>query len=338
MHTGATRRAVAKKAGVSESTVSRALSGSPLISEETRLRIQKAALALSYIPNQQAYLLAKKKTLRLGLVVPYYKSIPTFSRSYFPMLLDGAITHAEERGYSITIILDKEGDQFKDLPLLVKRKEVDGLLLSILRKGDARINDLRQQNISFVLINSIAANAFCVDNNPEPGMRRAFDYTREMGHRIIGFIAGDMKYHNAEERFTVFKRLAAEFGFSYTVEEGNFSKTSGYCAAGKLLQSSPRPTLLMTSSDREALGVLEYCRDHKINIPMDISLIGFDNLDPAGYVYPALTTIDNPIRDIALESARLLIGIIEGKEKEPRVVRLDTGFVVRQSSGKAASH
>ena len=76
MHAGATRKTVAKSAGVSESTVSRALSGSSLISEETRSKVQKAAESLFYIPNQQASLLARKKTFRLGLVVPYYKSIP----------------------------------------------------------------------------------------------------------------------------------------------------------------------------------------------------------------------------------------------------------------------
>jgi len=335
MHAGATRKTVAKSAGVSESTVSRALSGSSLISEETRSKVQKAAESLFYIPNQQASLLARKKTFRLGLVVPYYKSIPTFSRSYFPVLLDGTVSFAEERGYSVTIILDKQGDQFKNLPLLVKRKEIDGLLISILCKEDPRIHDLLQENIPFVLVNSVVENAFCVDNNPEPGMRLAIHYAREMGHQKIGFIAGDMNYHNAGERFSFFRNLAGEFGFDYTIEEGNFSKTSGYYAAGKLLQADPRPTLIMTSSDREALGVLEYCRDHKINIPSDISLIGFDNLDPAGYVYPSLTTINNPIRGVAAEGARLLIDIIEGKEKEPRVVRLDTGFVVRQSSGKA---
>jgi DNA-binding LacI/PurR family transcriptional regulator len=93
----------------------------------------------------------------------------------------------------------------------------------------------------------------------------------------------------------------------------------------------------MTSSDREALGVLEYCRDHKMDIPSAISLIGFDDLDPAGHVHPALTTVHNPVRETALEAARLLIHIIEGKENNPQTIRLDTSFKIRKSLGPVAS-
>ena len=113
METCPKRKDVAKMAGVSESTVSRALSRHPMVSEATKKKVKYAAQALGYVPNRQAAFLAKNKTYRLGLVIPSYKSFPPFSRSYFPALLDGVVLGAEERNYSITVILDKKEDKFK---------------------------------------------------------------------------------------------------------------------------------------------------------------------------------------------------------------------------------
>ena len=131
MRTSVNRRLVAKKAGVSESTVSRALARSPLISPETKEKIHRVAESLAYYPNRQASLLARQRALRLGFVIPVHKSIPPFSRAYFPALLDGVVTAAEEKGYSVTILLDKTNGQHKDLSRIVQTKEVDGLLLAI---------------------------------------------------------------------------------------------------------------------------------------------------------------------------------------------------------------
>ncbi|OGJ85657.1 MAG: hypothetical protein A2268_16790 [Candidatus Raymondbacteria bacterium RifOxyA12_full_50_37] len=324
---------MAKKAGVSASTVSRALSGSPLISEPTRERIRAIAEKMAYTPNRQASLLARQKTLRLGFVVPYYKSIPPFSRSYFPALLNGLVTGAEEKGYSITIIVDTTGDTYKDLSKIVQSKEVDGLLLAINKINDLRIPELKKNNVPFVLINSYGKGFSSVDNNPLPGMTAAFEHLISLGHTTIGYISGDMHYYNAIDRLEAFKTLAEKFKVTTQVEVGNFSKTSGYYCAGKLLQGAP-VTAIMTSSDREALGVLEYCRDHAIAIPDKVSVIGFDDLDPAAYVHPALTTIDNPVDETGKAASQLLIDTLETRTNDPRQIRLDTGFIIRQSTGK----
>jgi LacI family transcriptional regulator len=333
-HTGAQRAAVAKRAGVSESTVSRALSGSNLISEKTKERIRKAASELGYIPNKQAACFSTQKTSRLGFVVPVYRSFPLFSRAYFPAMLDGAVKGAEQRGYSITIIPDKKGDEFKDLPNTVKSREVDGLLMVITTISDPRIEELKNQEIPFVLINSLRQGCYSVDSNPLPGMKKAFEYMVEMDHRNIGYISGDRQYQNSLDRLDAFNQLAHEFKIKNVIMDGNFSRRSGYYCAGKFLNNGNPPSLIMTSSDREAIGVIDYCRDHNVSIPEQLSVIGFDNLDPAEFVTPTITTVDNPVTQTGEQSSKLLIDMIEGNIKEPVAKKLDTGFIVRQSSGK----
>jgi LacI family transcriptional regulator len=215
----------------------------------------------------------------------------------------------------------------------VDGREVDGLLLSVTPTDDERIAALRKRRIPFVLINNYVKGISSVDGNPRPGMRRAFEYAVEQGHSRIGYITGDMGYRNAIDRLAVFRELADEFSVSNTVAEGNFSRTSGYICAGKLLQSRERPTLIMTAADREAMGVLDYCGQHRIRVPDDVSVIGYDNLEPARTISPGLTTVDNPVTQAGFVGAQTLVDIIEGKARRPVARWLDTGFVVRESSG-----
>lgn len=334
MQPSANRKRVASLTGLSESTVSRALSDSPLISDETKEIVRAAARKLNYIPNRQASLLSRGQTCRLGLVVPQYKNIPTFSRSYFPMILDGVVMAAEERGYFVTIIMDREKGAERDLVKIVKAREVDGLLLSILKKGDPRIAELRDNQIPFVLINSEEEGVSCVNHNARPGMEAALSQLAEFGHKRLGFICGDMAYLNAVERLALVKELARKHGMHLLIEAGNFSRTSGYYASGKLLQNSRRPTAILTSSDREALGVLEYCRDHKIAIPRELSLIGFDDFDSVSLVKPILSSIYNPVREASMKAADLLIDRIIKKAAKPKTIRLDTHYHSRESTGE----
>lgn len=333
MHASASRADVARKAGVAESTVSRALSGSPLISKETRRAVEQAAQSLGYIPNKQAAIFATQKTRRIGIVVPVHASFPPFSRAYFPALLNGVVMGSEKQGYSVTIVLDGTKDGPKDLLHLVRAREVDGLVFAITRNDDSRLETLRNQKIPFVLTNSVAPGCHCVDNNPGPGMQKAFDYLISMGHQSVGYISGDPHYHNAQERLEIFRKLSVAAGIQTTHMEGNFSKTSGYYCAAKLLQGNNRPSLIMTSSDREAIGVLHYCRDHGIAVPGEVSIIGYDNLDPSEFLSPSLTTVDNPVVEIGEASAELLIDQIENGSDNPITKELDTDFIVRESSG-----
>lgn len=328
------RADVARMAGVAESTVSRALNDSPRISAAVKERVRNVAAQLGYVPNRQAALLARKKTFRIGLVVKTYKSFSPFSRAYFPRLLDGVLVRSEEHGYSVNVVMDKAGEEYKDLSLLVRSKEVDGLIFSVTPLKDERFSDLKQQEIPFVLINNLVAGHYCINCDSIQGLTDAFNHARELGHRNIGYIAGDTQYYDGSERLRLFRELAQDFSFQTTIIEGNFSKTDGQRAAERLLSSKQRPTLLMCASDRAALGALDYCRFAGIKVPEELSIIGFDNLGPARDVSPALTTVHNPVTRMGREAVDMLVDVLEHRDT-PMNRHIESAFIIRQSTSRA---
>ncbi|MDA8426149.1 MAG: LacI family DNA-binding transcriptional regulator [Treponema sp.] len=332
----ATRADVARHAGVAESTVSRALNDSPLITEAIKAKVRESARRLGYIPSRQAALFARKKTCTIGLVVPEYEAFPTFSRPYFPALLDGVVLGAEERGYSVMIVPNKVGRPASELFALVSSKTVDGLVFAVTPADCSPFLDLVEAGVPFVLINNYYEGLSSVDAIPRSGMRMAFSHAYNLGHRMLGYITGDKAFRNAIDRLQAFESLCGEFGMGSRIVEGDFSRSSGYRGAGRLLDSGERPSLIMTSSDRAAFGVLAYCAEKGLSVPRDLSVIGYDNLFPAQDVMPALSTVDNPVSTSGAVGVRLLIDFLEGGTAWPVQKWLETGFVVRESTARAA--
>jgi LacI family transcriptional regulator len=327
-----TRADVARLAGVAESTVSRALNDSPLITEPIKVKVRDAARELGYIPSRQAMLFARKRTNTIGFVVPSYGSFPPFSRSYFPALLDGVVLESDASGFAPTIILDRQDKQAADYHALIRSKTVDGLLFAVTRADFRPFAGLRESGVPFVLINNYHTGLNSVDARPEIGMRKAFSHGVNLGHTRFGYITGDIRYRNAIDRLEAFKSLAAEFGVETAIVEGDFSKTSGYAGAGKLLNSALPPTLVMTSSDRCAFGVLQYAAERGIAVPAELSVIGYDNLPPVQDITPPLSTIDQPVTALARSATRLLIDLLLGRREEPVQEWLDTDLIVREST------
>ena len=326
---------VAKAAGVSESTVSRALNDSPLISQAIREKVQKTAKELGYIPSRQATLFARRHTKTLAFVVPSYEAFPPFSRSYFPALLDGVVLECDRQGYTPTIILDKKKNDTEDYYTLTRSKTVDGLLFAVTRADFRPFAGLQAQGVPFVLINNYHEGLNSVDALPEPGMRKACEHAYALGHRRWGYITGDMLFRNAIDRLEVFNRLAAEYGVASSVVEGNFSKTSGRMGARQLLSRpiEERPSVIFCSSDRCAFGVLEYTASIGLEVPRDLSVIGYDNLPPVKDVSPPLSTVIHPVTQLARKATDLLIRMLNGSEEDPVSEWLDTDFIARKSSG-----
>lgn len=211
-------------------------------------------------------------------------------------------------------------------------REVDGLLFSITPLEDPRFADLKARNVPFVLVNNRIEGYPCVVCDAETGMRDAFSHARALGHRKIGYIAGDPDYWDGRSRHAIFLRLARDFEMESLVESGNFSKSRGREAAEALLRGADTPTLIMCASDRSALGVLEYCRENGIRVPEELSVIGFDNLGPAGDSIPALTTVHHPVDQMGGEAVDTLIDLLEGRPSEP-VRTVKTGLVIRNTTG-----
>ncbi|MBI9104176.1 MAG: LacI family DNA-binding transcriptional regulator [Spirochaetales bacterium] len=328
-----TRAQVAEAAGVSESTVSRALNNSPKISSSVIKKVQDLAVEMGYFPNRQAVLLTSDKTFRLGLVVRAYHNFSPFTRAYFPRLLDGVIQEAEQHGYTVTIIMDKVNDTYKDLSLMVKSREVDGLIFSVTAINDPRFPSLIENNIPLVLVNNKYEGITCVNCNPYPGMTDAITHLKNLGHKRIGYIGGDQRYWDGQARLEAFRTMTEDLD-SGLIVTGNFSKSSGYSATDKLFRDDENITAIMTASDREAMGVLSYCNERGINVPGELSLIGFDNLGPARDMTPGLTTIQNPVTQLGSDAVSLLLERIEKKESWKWIER-QSQFIMRHSTAKA---
>ena len=330
-----TRRDIARAAGVAESTVSRALQDSPLITDAVKKRVRDLAVELGYVPSRQAALFASKRTYTLGYVVPSYGSFTPFSRSYFPTLLDGLVIRADELGYSVTIILDKVSSDTHSYLRLVHSRTVDGLLFAVTHSDGQPFQALRDEDVPFVLINNYQDGITSVDARPVGGMRKAFDHAAALGHRSLGYVAGDEHFKNAVDRLGTFRSLADEFGMEGAVVAGDFSRTSGYRGAEVLLSGRSRPSLIMTSSDRAAFGVIQYAGDNGIAIPRDLSVIGYDDFYPASTSSPPLTTVSQPVLEMGKRAVSLLVDQIEGRQNDPCQEFLETDFVVRKSTAPA---
>ncbi len=328
-----TRAQVAEAAGVSESTVSRALNNSTKISLSVRKKVQDLAIKMGYFPNRQAVLLTSDKTFRLGLVVRAFHNFSPFTRAYFPRLLDGVIQKAEKYGYSVTIIMDKINDTYKDLSLMVKSREVDGLIFSVTALNDPRFHRLLENKIPLILVNNRFEGITSVNCDPYPGMLDAINHLKTLDHKRIGYIAGDQNYWDGQTRLTAFKKMTETFD-SINIVTGNFSKTSGYSATEKLFRNDENITAIMTSSDRQAMGVVSYCNERGIHIPGELSLIGFDNLGPARDMHPGLTTIQNPVTQLGSDAVSLLLeGILENEKW--KWIERQSQFIMRHSTAKA---
>lgn len=322
-------------AGVAESTVSRALNDSPLITPAIKDRVKAAAAELGYIPSRQAAGFARSRTRTIGFVVPAYSSFPPFSRSYFPALLDGITLEADGSGYTAAIILDKQIETTDDYWSLIRSRTVDGLLFAVTRADFRPFAGLRGRGVPFVLINNYHDGLDSVDARPETGMRKALERAAAWGHARIGYITGDLRYRNAIDRLGAFETIAAETGMRAAIVTGDFSKTSGYAGAAALLNRADRPSLIMTASDRSAFGVLKCAAERDLRVPADLSVIGYDNLPPVQDISPSLSTIHQPVTELARAATALLIEILEGERHGPSQLWMETDFVERESTGPA---
>ncbi|MBL8027488.1 MAG: LacI family DNA-binding transcriptional regulator [Fibrobacteres bacterium] len=324
-----TRERVAAEAGVSPSTVSRALSGSPLIPESTRKKVEAAAQKIGYIPSLIGRSHYSGRSYRLGVVVPMNNRMA--ASEYFSRMVYGMIAAAEKRGYSINVIADN-GLTAEDLSARVKSKQVDGLLMLNTRISDKRFGKMHKDVIPFVLIHNYVPNrpylyAGC---DSRPGMSEAFRYLKTKGCRSAAFVSGSNDFRDAVDRESIFNALASEYGFKVLPSyQGDFSRTSGNRIAAQM-NVMKMADAVFCANDRMAFGLIEGLKLRDINVPKDLSIIGFDDQSAATLMSPKITTIENPFEEISSTATEILINAIEGKEAKS--VMVSSRFLQRESA------
>lgn len=326
---------VAKAVGVAHSTVSRALNGDPRISHETRERVLRAARELNYQPNVSARGLVRRKVLSIGLVVP------DVTEPFYGRIVEGVDRATYEAGFNLVLYLT-HADRRREIAALeqIRQGRVDGLILMIRKAKAEAVIEMKQQGVPLVLllqqIRGSGIDSVRVDN--AEGALAAVRHLIAGGHRRIALVSGPAQAPDAQERHRGYKTALEQAGIAYDAQlvvRGDFSFASGARAAEKLLHlpERQRPTAIFAANDHMAMGAIKYLAEHGIAVPQQMAVVGFDDLAPAAYFSPSLTTVRQPVEESGRQAAELLIGRIQGAVRESREIILKTELVVRESCG-----
>src|SRR5262245_33885428 len=324
---------VAKRAGVSPSTVSRVLSQPEVVSAKTRTRVLRAVDVLGYTPNSTA------KNLRTARTGKLLVTVPDISNPFFSLILQGIEDAAQREEYAV-LLGDTQHDDRREqrYALMLKSKEADGLIFLGHRLPEA----------AQALVRTAAPRCAPVVNgcefNPRLGVpsvhidnaRAAADAMTllyDLGHRRIGVVSGPLVSPLSRDRLrgasTVAKNRGGE---DLVVVGGDFTVESGVEAAARLLAGPQRPTAIFCFNDEMAMGVLDHAAGTGLEVPRDLSVVGFDDIRFARYTHPPLTTIAQPMREIGEGTVKLLLSILADDTATPASVTLPHRLVVRATT------
>lgn len=330
-----TIRDVALKAGVAISTVSRVLSGGSS-SEKARERVLQAIKELGYRPNQMARGLVRRESRTIGFVMS------DLGNPFFPALARGVEGKARSLGYAVLLANTDENEHLEEAAIqTLLQKRVDGLIVTIAGKGSAILLSLIEDGFPLVVmdrrLHPLQVNTVAIDNGM--GAKRAVEHLLSLGHRRIAYIGGVPGEFTDTERLNGY--LAALRAANIPMDEalirhGHFQFEGGYNSMGELLRL--RPTAVFAANDIMALGACKAVREAGLNVPGDLSIIGFDDIPAAGITFPALTTVRQPAYDLGGKAAELLIQVRLGQSPmdtqeilfQPELVERDSVAPINQ--------
>lgn len=330
-----TLRDISCKAGVSISTASRVLNGKTekyRISQQTQLRVRKAAEQLAYRPNQLARGLRLKKTHTIGLVVP------DISNPFFAYVARIIQIQAYQAGYSLFVCNTDENQltEIEQIELLLSHK-LDGIIIMPVGIKYEHIYRLVSEHIPFVLIDrcfdEIDANSVVVDNYS--GAYKAVEHLIENGHQRIAIIQGLPDTYTNTARVKGYREALIHHGISVDsnlIVGNDFRQENGYIETKLLLKLEKAPTALFTTSDLITLGALQAIYEEHLNVPEDISMVAFDDVDFAPYLIAPLTAVQQPKELMGEIAVKLLIEDMKSKGKfDKKRIVLEPKLIIRKS-------
>ena len=334
-----TSRDVAKKAGVSRTTVSLVLNDvrGVQISEETRERVIETAHELGYVPNAAAQALASRRAQIIGLILtrnPHHIS----SDAFLNQILDGLISAAHEHSIRLLIDIVEVQHQQKAYRELVQAKRIDGLILSGPRFDDDALLSLQQDRFPTVLMGQLpGTDFFSVDIDNFSAAEQAVEHLVKLGHERIACIThAAPTYTAAADRLDGYRHVLITHDMPYDeayVRYGDFDPDSGYQQMRELLSLTRIPSAVFVASDVVAIGAKAAIVEKGLRIPGDIALVGFDDIPLARYLDPPLTTVRLPASELATRASQMLVQLINNETPAEKLVLLESQLIVRQSCG-----
>jgi LacI family transcriptional regulator len=333
-HVPATSRDVARLAGVSQPTVSRALRGQYGVAGETLRRIQEAAAALGYVPSQLGRGLATRSTRRIGIVAA------ELTNPFYPHLVEPLHDHFERAGFRSVLFTERE-DNHVDFADLVDGL-LDGVVLTTTLLGSKLPEELGRRGLPFVFLNrhsdQVEGDAVVVDN--VYGGSLVADLFVESGHRRIGAVLGPSDTSTGSGREKGFRERLAHHGLELdpgVTARGGFSFAAGATGMRSVLCAAKPPTAVFCANDVIALGALDEATRLGVQVPQDVSVVGFDDITLASWNRFNLTTVHCDLFNLASVAADLLLKrIAEPTRMHTQVVQRPQ-LVLRGSHAKTAA-
>ena len=328
----ATIKDVAKKAQVSTSTVSHVLNGTRYVSEATRDKVMEAVKALDYRPSSIARSLKVNRTGTIGMLVN------TSTNPFYAEVVQGVESRCFEMGY--TLFLCNTGGDIERMEANLKaleQKRVDGLLL-MCSETDTELFDLfaAYQDIPIVVTDwgPLSPNMDRIQDNSRKGGYLATRHLIEMGHTAIGCITGPMNKQISAERLEGFHEALQEAGLSPTPQwifEGDFGCRGGSAAMEALLALKHRPTALFIENDMMAMGAIHQANRAGVDIPNDLSIVGYDDIFISRYMTPPLTTIHQPKAKLGAMAVDTLLNRIARHHQAGTLIHIEPHLIKRRS-------
>ncbi|MFA5338648.1 MAG: LacI family DNA-binding transcriptional regulator [Candidatus Omnitrophota bacterium] len=324
---------LAQKLNISRRTISRVLKNDKNVAEETRERILKHLDKEKYFPNIHAASLASKKINVIGLVFPNDTFINT---DFFAIdTIKGVARAANENNYQLMIFTQTKFDGDQCLQMY-KSKLVGGLILVAISRDDTeKLEELRKQQVPVALLFAYSerADSFGCDNRK--GGYVATKHLIDTGRKRIAFIHGHENWFDAEERFKGYKQALEEAGLQFRpeyVERGYFRYEDAEIVAKKFLLLDSPPDGIFAANDRMAIGAIKAIKGAGKRVPEDVAIVGFDNIPICELFDPPITTVDQPVVDIAYEAGSDLLNSINSPHRKSYTRFFDPKLIIRKSA------
>ena len=336
-----TIRDVAKHANLSITTVSRALDGYADVAVSTRERVIALAKQMGYAPSSAARQMRRQRTDTIGFVISSLRrdddSRP-FADPFISEFVAGLGDEATHQNIDLLVSVASPNENETNIyRRWVLGRRVDGLIVNRLRERDPRIALLRENNMPFVASgrsDDITSYPF-IEMDTQTGFSLITQHLAAQGCKRIAFIGARPDLRLQQDRYLGYLAGLQAAGLSPSpelVEVGDLTRQGGYQAGLRLLVKTPRPDAILGINDMTALGAMRAANDLGLQIGQDIAIAGFDDIDDAQHAQPALTTLHQPVYDIARQLVQMLLDLLRDPTQAPKQIMLQPELKVRASS------
>lgn len=317
---------MAKKAGVSPSTVSRVISNNPKISRPTRNKVLKCMEELGYHPNAIARSLASKKTWAIGVIMPT-TSQDILLNPFFPEALRGITKAASLTGYDLLLSTNAEkGEELKVIKQFILGSKVDGIILMSSKKNDECVEYLCSLDFPFSLIGSPDKFSEQINHVDNDNYMAAYELTRHLsmrGRKRIAMIAGDEKLIVTQKRVEGYKRALLESNLPFSDDmlfTGSFDEQTGHKYGSLIAAMEQRPDAVIVTDDLVAYGAVKVFESMNVKIPADIAVASFNNSVLARYASTPITSVDVNAAKLGEQSMKLVVKAIEDDVRGNKII------------------